>query len=230
MAQEQEIRRIRSHLRRREGLLWIRIAVMITAGMPLSLFAPLLLGTVLWAVGLWSSALFAAPSLSVRWWRLFAPLAIILTPWVYYLEGRSARPVSKGLAGDADAKTPPGGPPTAGRAGEVETTGAAAVEPVSSSAGVFEVFLVGSRMVISALRKIRTARRLGADRDRAVLIVRQLIAQEKGLQMSRLLFEGEEIDDIQSELAYLAFHQWIDIGKKRDRVWLYSAARHTLES
>lgn len=228
MAEQDELQRIRSHLRGRERLFWLKVATMIALGVPLSFLGPFLLATILWILGLWASALFHLPSLSLRWWWLFLPLAIIMVALFYYLELRSDRRYSKEFAAREPAKRPPGSPPAPDQARAVGTTGAPAAEPPSASAGFFGAFLAGSRMVVSACRQISGARRLRADRDRAALIVRQLIAQTSGVDTPRLLFEGEKPDDIQPELAYLMFHQWIDIGKKQNRVWLYSTAREVL--
>lgn len=228
MAQQDELQRIRSHLRGRERLFWLKVATMIAVGVPLSFLGPFLLATILWILSLWASALFHLPSLSLRWWWLFLPLAIVMVALFYYLELRSDRRYSKGVTARGPAKAPPGRTPVPDRARAVGATGSAAAEPPSASAGFFEVFLVGSRMVVSACRQISGARLLQADRDRAALIVRQLIAQTSGVETPRLLFEGEKPDDIQPELAYLMFHQWIDIGEKRNRVWLYSTAREVL--
>jgi hypothetical protein len=59
--------------------------------------------------------------------------------------------------------------------------------------------------------------------------VHLLNAQESGLEPSRLLREGEKVQDILPELAYLSFYQWIGIGNKWMKVWLYSAAREALK-
>lgn len=230
MAQEDELHRIRSHLRRREWLFQLKVTTMIALGVPLSFLGPLLLATIFWVAGHFGSALFHLPSLSLQWWWLFLPLAIVMITLFYYLELRTSRRRSKDVAGRGPAKAPPGGPPVRKKARAAAATGAAAAEPRSSSAGLFEVFLVGSRMAVNACRQIKASRRLRGDPDRAALIVRQLIAQTGGVDTSRLLFEGEKLEDIQSELAYLSFHQWVGIGEKRSRVWLYSTARETLRS
>ena len=230
MAQQDELQRIRSHLRRREGLFRLKVAMMIALGVALSFLGPFLLATILWILGLWASALFHLPALSLRWWWLFLPLAIVMVTLFYYFEARTDRRRSKGLTGTGRAKAPSSGPPVPDRARAVGAPGAAVAEPRSSSAGLFEVFFVGSRMAVSACRQIKASRRLRANRDRAALIVRQLIAQTSGVDTPRLLLEGEKLDDIRPELAYLSFHQWVGIGEKRSRVWLYSTARETLRS
>jgi hypothetical protein len=169
--------------------------------------------------------LFAIPSLAVRWLWLFLPPAVLIVSLLYYLELRTNRHASKEEATPKPAKGPP-----------ISKQDLAAQEATAppgtqaTSAGIFEVFVVGSRFVVSAFRQWAAARRLRADRDRAAAIVRQLVSQTSGVDMSRLLIEGEKIADIRPELAYLAFYQWVGIGEKQGRVWLYSVARHTLLS
>ena len=204
----------------------MKIATMILVGVPLSFAAPLLIATLLWAGGLWASMLFALPSLAVRWLWLFLPPAVLIVSLLYYLELRTNSRASKKGAATKPAKAPP--IPVQKLA--AEETATAPPRTQTSSAGIFEIFVIGSRFVVSAFRQWAAARRLHADRDRAAAIVRQLVSQTSGVDMSRLLIEGEKIADIRPELVYLAFYEWVGIGEKQGRVWLYSAARHVLQS
>jgi hypothetical protein len=228
MAQYNELERIRLHLGRRETPFWLKVCVMILVGVPLSFLAPLVLGTVLWMAALYGTGLFIGVSLHGWWWWFFWPLAIIMIPLFYFWEFRAggdylgAVPSRESSQRLSDTPVP----------GPAQAVGAASDETVSVRsplAAFFGLFLSGPRMVVSALRQMRVARRLNADRLRAAAVVHLLNVQESGVEPSRLLREGEKVQDILPELAYLSFYQWIGIGKKWAKVWLYSAAREALK-
>jgi hypothetical protein len=93
-----------------------------------------------------------------------------------------------------------------------------------------EICLWGPRMVTGGVRKqFGLARHRHADRALAAAMVAELLNRGDGLPIGELFALAQNRDDAFSEsLAYLMFHDIVDISKNGDRVWLLSEGKKSL--
>jgi hypothetical protein len=99
-------------------------------------------------------------------------------------------------------------------------------------AGAFfvEMCLWGPRMVTSGVRKqIGLTSHRHADRTLAASMLAELLNRGEGMPTGDLyVLAKNDGDAFESSLAYLMFHELVDISKSGDRVWLLSEGKKTL--
>jgi len=113
---------------------------------------------------------------------------------------------------------------------EVDGMGRFVAGRVVAGAVFVEVCLWGPRMVSGGVRKqIGLTRHRRADRALAAAMLAELLNRGEGLAIGDLFALARERDDAFSEsLAYLMFHDLVDISKSGDRVWLCSEGKKSL--
>jgi hypothetical protein len=216
-------------LRQRERVFWIKVTAMILFGIPLSFLGPFILATIFSVaaarLGAWFNDL---PQVS--WTVTFCVLAIIMVPLLFRLEIRSGGEYLNEALRSGSTEVRPGRALIGGPAAVVGAGAALAANPRRASAWVVDGFLMGQRMVVSAIRQIRPARRLrNTDLGRAAGLLAALKQRSEGVNTSHLLGKTETLDDLLPVLAYLTFHGWIGVRDEWDYVWLWSEARDTLD-
>lgn len=215
---------IEAALRHRERLRRLRAYMGIVLGAPLSLIAPLILGSIFWVV---SGMLFES---WYHWGWFFLALAVITLPLLSRLEIKSGGEFLGDTMKDVGPPVPGSGELTmATHVGVGPLAGlgfSMATNPRASSAGMVEIFLTGPRMMLSGIRHLRQARVLaGIDHDLACRIIARLLSYDSGLRLEELPTDGKGSDQLLSVLKWLAFYDWIGISEAKDRVFLYSESR-----
>jgi hypothetical protein len=101
---------------------------------------------------------------------------------------------------------------------------------MSSLALVTEISLWGPRIIITAARRFTAASRLGRNpQPAAAAVLAVLLRRDDGTPSASVLTQsGLSADDFGDALAYLTFHEWIDISKDGAVVWICTAARKRL--
>ena len=100
-----------------------------------------------------------------------------------------------------------------------------------SAAGLvfIEVCLWGPRMSLASFRRARAVRSCrGYDHQFAAGMLAKLLRDEGGMPTTQVMDATN--DTAVASLAYLSFHDWIDIARDGDRVWILSEARGILKS
>ncbi|MEA2709530.1 MAG: hypothetical protein QOF78_2131 [Phycisphaerales bacterium] len=99
-------------------------------------------------------------------------------------------------------------------------------------AGAFfvELCLWGPRMVTGGVRKqIGLTTHRHADRTLAAAMLAELLNHGEGMPIGKLYVLAKNDDHaFSTTLAYLMFHDLVDVSKKGDRVWLLSEGKRTL--
>jgi len=218
------------HFARREKIRRVKIGAMLLFGIPLSFLGPLLLSTMFW-LAMTFGLRFSDFASGVRWLDVFVVLTAVMVPLLYRLETRTGGEYRTDLSDPGVATgqmalraAVVGGPFAAGLLGVGTLVNARA-----TSSAFVEFFLLGPRLVVSALRQFTLSRRLHlADRQRAAGIVALLLGRSDGVDTDHLLHEGEELGGLLPVLAYLVYYQWIGAGEKWRRVWLDSETRRVI--
>lgn len=101
---------------------------------------------------------------------------------------------------------------------------------VVAGAVFVEVCLWGPRMVSGGVRKqFGLSRHRRADRALAAAMYAELLNRGEGLPIGELFVLAQNRDEAFSDaLAYLMFHDLVDVSKSGDRVWLTSEGKKTL--
>lgn len=215
---------IEGALQRRRSLRLLLAIAAIALGAPLSLLGPLVLGTLFWTAScLWFETLYS-------WCWFFFPLVAVALPLLFRLELKTGGDYLGGTVKDA-------GPPIPGTTeltmqthlviGPFAGLGvAAATNPRLVPAGFVEIFLVGPRLILSGVHRLRHDKRLGNIAQRlAAEIVAKLLSKNEGLRLEQLPKNGADSDQLMSALRWLAFYGWIGITEAQDRVYLYSESK-----
>jgi hypothetical protein len=96
---------------------------------------------------------------------------------------------------------------------------------------VVEIANIGPRLVLWAIDRFRGQMRVRSTRlGRAAQCVATLTQTDGGISPAKLLFPEESPDQLQPLLAFLLYHQIVDLSKRGDRVWLNSHIRRKLEA
>ncbi len=219
-----ETRQFEALLAAREQLLWVKIAAKLLAGIPLTLIPPAILATIFVVAGGGILGVY------LPWAWLFAALTVVVVPLLLRTEIRMGeRYLSDAVAGSDPAITLTTRLPFYAGLGGL-ALGPALANPRGFAAGVVEIFLIGPRLLVGALRQWRFRRRLDRiDGARAAELLATLPARNEGLPLAAVPRPGEQLNDLLPLLAWLAFHGWIGMGEKIDRVYLYSESRAALE-
>lgn len=94
---------------------------------------------------------------------------------------------------------------------------------------VRDIARLGPRLLVSGLDRLPQRREaLDVDPDRAAEVVWRLLKAGKGLPPRQLLRPDETIAELSRMVGYLRQINWVDVSRRRDRVWLTSSARARL--
>ena len=220
-----DVGRIQTNLSRRVQFRRIRALTGILVGLPLCFLAPLMLGSLFWFS---SGMLFGWHPWT---WFVFGS-AVILIPLLIHLEvrtagnflGEAARDFATDKAMDGRAMI---GLAMGGFGGAALAR--AAANPRAATSGIVEFFLIGPRMLVPGFRHLRGAARMkGIDRARAAEVVTRLRSSSSGVAIKSLLSAGEAPESLGRTLHWLAFYDWIGIGEKGEKVFLFSESRARL--
>lgn len=213
---------IRAHLRRRDSRFLLKTYTQFALGIICSFFAPLVI-VLFVLVFCWG---WRARHCPWGWWFLGG--AIVTLPLLYRLElaaqGGLLRDVTEQFN---SAQFPKDEPPSFKHVGAVGAALARTRTPVN---GAIEFFLLGPRLVISALRKLRL-RDLskGTDPERMVSALNALFTLEGGAATEKMLGPDEPPQQLSKVLAYLLFFDWIGISNDGSKVWILTEARREFQ-
>lgn len=197
--------------RERQLGMWLRLL----AGLPASFLAPFILASVAFAVA-------QRFHVALDFWPMFALLAAVLLPLIYWRARLHRTDFFHEAAADQGVNI--AGAYRADSYGELELR-----QNYLSIAAWQELFFWGPYLVLEALGTWRADQSvLLANRQRAVQIIRELLAQETGVAPATLRQRDEPDAQFGRALSYLAKNDWIDLPRRRDRVWLLTEARERL--
>ena len=217
-AQSIPMSRIESALRTRERLTRTTSIAMVLAGVPLLFVGPFVMSIIFW-FATWS-AIGHYP-----WWWFFAGLCLLMIPLLVHLELRTRG----SFLGDAVISSGGASPAPYVLGSDLGMLISFVAYPRTSASGFVELFLVGPRLLIGGWEKLRKMSKLGPVKvSRAAQIVEYLARTDRGVAPEHLLHERETLRSIAAPLSYLLLHEWIDISKIGDRVWLLTSARESL--
>jgi len=96
---------------------------------------------------------------------------------------------------------------------------------------VVEIANIGPRLVLWAVSRLRGHWRVRHTKlGRVAQCVATLTETDGGVSPAKLLFPGEPADALEPLLAFLLYHEMVDLSKQGDRVWLVSHTRRKLEA
>jgi hypothetical protein len=96
---------------------------------------------------------------------------------------------------------------------------------------VLEIANIGPRLVIWAIGRIIGHRRVSKiGLGRIAQAVAELANTQDGIGPAKLVFPGESPKKLEPILAYLLYHEIVDLSKRADRVWLTSQFRRQLSA
>jgi hypothetical protein len=195
-------------LEQAEALSWAGIAARIILGVPLCLAAPIALTA---AVG--SSLLHGAIDVSRQ--LLFLILSLLVLPLLFWLERRSAGDFGNDLLRGTE---------TASSYGAFELA-----QIKLWCIFWMELALLGPRLVLSAADQVRgTTRGDPVTRALAAGILLELLDSDGSLLIRELAMPDHTAADMVRAVKFLKTHDWIDLARRRDRLWLTSEARTKL--
>ncbi len=198
---------------------------MVVFGFPVSLLGPVVIATMFWLafVFWWGSD---RPDTNVSWIGLFVWMTIVCLPLLYHLEMRTRGRYLASVLDETDVSAQRGAMFRYGMGRELFAMGAIAANRRATSSLFVEWFLVGPRLVLGGLRRLKLARAVGGvDRSSVARITRSLLKRDSGIAVADL---EDQHADLVPLLAYLTFHGWTGIGGSWERVWLYSESRQEL--
>jgi hypothetical protein len=213
---------IAAHLRRRDSRFLLNTYLELGGGILLSFLAPLAIAlfvrTLCW---FWKAH-------HCPWAWSFIGGAIVTLPLLFRLELLAQGGLLRELADRFNAATfPKDEPPSFKHVGAVGTALAQTRTPVTGSV---EFFLIGPRMVVSALRQLRMrALSKDADPQRVLRIAEALYTLEVGAATEKMLDPNEPPQQLCKVLAYLLFFDWIGIANDGSKVWLLTESRREWE-
>jgi len=95
---------------------------------------------------------------------------------------------------------------------------------------IVEIANIGPRLVLWAIDRWRGQMRVRSTKlGRAAQCVAVLTKVDGGISPAKLLFPEESPDKLEPLLAFLLYHQIVDLSKQGDRVWLVSHVRRKLQ-
>lgn len=210
---------ITSALRSREAIGQLLFIAKAMIGLAAMFLGPLVLTGLL----AYSVARFAVP---IEFWHWFWVTAAIIIPLLFVLEIRSR---GRFLDDEAAALAMDHAPLY--KDGPVVHSRSEWVYRGDRAAWIFylELFLLGPRLLLGAWHQQREILRLRrVNHAVAARIVSHLLENEDGILTGALMRGGEAPEEFNRALAYLELHDWIGVGRRKDRVWLLSDARRRL--
>jgi hypothetical protein len=94
---------------------------------------------------------------------------------------------------------------------------------------IVEMANIGPRLVLWAVERMLGHRRVsGVGLGRIAQTVAELANSHESISPAKLLFPGESPKQLEPILAYLLYHEIVDLSKRADRVWLSSDFRRRL--
>lgn len=188
-----------------------RWLVLMVVGAAVSMIGPVLIATWLWLREFRSGGVGIGDVQHSFAWHLGVASACFL-PVLFAVEW-----LSRGrLVDDAFEDTKDDGADWAGR--------------VVAGAAILDMCLWGPRMVTGGARRLLGLRRhRAADRALAAAMLAELFNRGQGMPVAELFTLAKDRDEaFSAALAYLMFHDLIDISKNGDRAWVVSEAKRTL--
>jgi hypothetical protein len=197
-------------LRRHERRFRTRWFFMICLGMIAIWIGPILAATLLWVLQ------FHAGGIPDSWGYLFA-WCIGLIPFLFLMEW-----MTRGAFMD-DAVDGMGG------AGNMSAS--FGHRQWASLALLTEISLWGPRITLAAVNRLSRAARLGRNpQPAAAKVLAILLSRDEGMRCaSAMTRSGLSADAFGDGLAYLMFHEWVDLSKDGLFVWLLSDARRRIK-
>jgi hypothetical protein len=194
-----DVNHVISRVRRHERSFRSRWMLMIVLGMIAIWIGPFLAATILWVLQ------FHAGGIPDSWGYLFA-WCIGLIPLLFLMEW-----MTRGAFMD-DAVDGIGG-------------------TENMSALLTEISLWGPRITLTAIKRLSGATRLGLNpQPDAAAVLAVLLRREDGTASAVVLTaSGLSAERFGDALAYLTFHEWIDISKDGLYLWILSDARKRLK-
>jgi hypothetical protein len=216
------LQNIRAHLRRRDSQFLLKTYSQLAFGIIVSFLAPLVI-LLFVLMACWGWRTHRCP-----WWWYFVGGAIVTLPLLYRLELAAQGGLLRELSDAFNAAAfPKDEPPNFKHVGAV---GAALSETRTPVTGAMEIFLLGPRLVVSALRKLRLrALSQDANPDRIASALNALYRLEGGAAPDKMLESGESPQEFSRVLAYLLFFDWIGIAGDGSKVWILTESRRELE-
>jgi hypothetical protein len=210
---------IEEHLRQRERLKKLGVAVLLALGLPSLCFGPFIMGCIYWLLALiWG--------LYVPWtWMLLGTFAVFV-PLLFWTEWRTRGSFytttvlsTYGNSGDP-SRLVTGLGDVDGLIGFVRC-------PRDPYVGLVELFLWGPRQVLEAMTTIRDLRRLAsADRNYVAEILRGLASTDHA-DLKTLVAGRPGVTRM--AVAYLVYYEWIGISADGSKVWIESSSRDVLK-
>ncbi|MDB5322495.1 MAG: hypothetical protein JWN40_4126 [Phycisphaerales bacterium] len=204
-----DVQDVLSRVRKYERSFRSRWVLMIVLGMIALWIGPLLAATILWVLQ------FHVGGIPDSWGYLFA-WSIGLIPLLFLMEW-----MTRGAFMD-DAVD--------GIGGTDNMSASFSHRQMATLALLTEISLWGPRIILTALRRLSGASRLGRDpQPAAAAVLAVLLRREDGTPSATVLTQsGLAADPFGDALAYLTYHEWIDISKDGLQLWILTAARKRL--
>ena len=216
-----------AHVRRRGRRFWLKLAVMILVGIPLSLLIAVVAASLvapLTALG----GLYFAPLRTMGWYWLFYLFVLALVPILYVTELSLGGEQLCKILRSADSYGPKGTVLTAGPLADLDSLEVAR-PTIRAPSPLVALFLGGPRLVLGAAHKMEVAWRLRrVDAKKAAEVLAILLSEQQGVDTTSRLCAEDELDDLIPTLAYLAFHRWIGMRDRWQHLWLFSESRELL--
>ena len=200
-------------LRLREQLFFIKVLVMLLAGVPLSFLGPFIAAAAVVAL---SRDVNREPTVSFGVAMCLCSLS--LAPLLYWYERRTRGQYFMDALRDWASN---GGASRASSYSEFE---------YNYTAGAWilwiEIFLFGPRMTMQACQHLRERSRLRhvSPRQAAEVLV-SLLRLEHGISAAELAAKTDDIRGTLDGVLYLVFHDWAALSKDRTRVWALTDSR-----
>ena len=208
---------IESQLRKREAGFWMRVVVKFATGVPVLLLGPAIGGIIV--QGLLS---LAKSSFQPGYLACYGIACLIIIPILFLIEIRSH---GEFYFNEARFYHSPGDTPTTSL--HYMSGGSNTMEV---GAAYIEVLLFAPRQILSAIADMKQRTPISGDElRRAAQIVRALDIADGGVPLEQLGLSPDSEESFARVLRYLQFYDWIDLSKKRDRVWLMSDAKKWLQ-
>jgi hypothetical protein len=94
---------------------------------------------------------------------------------------------------------------------------------------VAEIANFGPRLVLYGVKTLRGRRWIvPPDPGRIATAIAMLVAADSALSPGKLLLPGETADDLEPLLAFLLYHELVDLSKNGDRLWLTTEGKRKL--
>jgi hypothetical protein len=100
----------------------------------------------------------------------------------------------------------------------------------ASLALLTEISLWGPRIILAAIKRLSGASRLGRNPQRpAAAILATLLSRQEGMRCASVMTRtGLDADAFGDGLAYLLYHEWVDLSKDGLQMWILSDARRRI--